>query len=1337
MMAYRLPPILIVLLGLLSAHAAVSDPLSAGFDHPPAVARPRTFWHWMNGNVTRDGITRDLEAMHRIGLGGVMIFDGGTYLPAGPAEYLTPHWRELMTHAIQEGNRLGLDVGMHNAPGWSSSGGPWIKPELAMQQLVWTETAVQGGAPVEVVLPQPQTNEGYYRDAMVIAFPALAAEQTRYEDALARITTGTGRAVPMAALSDGQLATSVTVSPQDFLLIEFKESVELAALTVQPTANGRFPTLQVEVSADGKSFTKVATVSNPGRHGIIAPAVRSFAPVMARYVRLLPSREGEIAEVVLHRTPRIADWVAKANFDYRVSGQLTLPEPVPNAAAIDPATVVDLSGHLQGDRLTWQAPPGAWTVLRVGHTATGKENVAASAAGRGLECDKFNPAAAELHFSHVVARVLADAAAVGTKGLDTLTIDSYEAGMQNWTAAMPEEFRKRTGYDLRSYVPALFGRVVGDAARSERFLYDFRRVQADLMAENYYGRMKTLAHARGLKFYIEGYGAGNFNELTVSGLPDVPMTEFWTRTPWTPNRSVKMVTSAAHIYGKPVVAAESFTGEAQTSRWLDYPYSLKALGDEMFAHGMNQMVFHRYAHQPHPDAVPGMAMGPYGFNFERTNTWFADAGAWIDTLSRTQFMLQQGTYAADVLYFTGERAPDPSSMALPVLPAGFNYDLVNADVLLNRVTVRDGAFVLPEGGRYRLLVLPPELKAMSLTLVRKLREFVDQGAAVMGPKPVFSPTLEGYPASEAEMRRIADGLWNPERAGAGRVLTSRPIAEALSALAAQPDFAFHGESADASVSWEHRVLPEGDLYFVANRLRRAEVITASFRGMAGRQPEVWRPETSKQETVAIHAVENGRAVVPLRLEPAESVFVLFRKPTSEPAPAVLKKDERPLVTATATPPVAPVSPANNFTMAIWVKPDTDLRVLPSESTSGRIDEVGKFYAIPADPGDRRFGPGHATAGLAVGRNGVFVVERAWESCPAVLVAKVPVSGWTHVAVTYQDGEPRLYLNGRFVRAGLVSGKAVHSGVGAPIPPVDYLLHFPGIEALTRAAGQLPPTSRGQVFVFEGNSAAAKTYDRPLAEKEIAALAQQGVPPPALPIVTDVRRRADDRVEALVWASGAYAVGDRAVATATVPVPQVLGGPWQVTFQKGRGAPAEMSLPALESLHLNSDPAVTYFSGTATYHHDLTVSADWLAKGRRVVLDLGRVEVLARITVNGHDLGVVWKEPYRLDITDAVQVGPNRLEIAVTNLWTNRLIGDEFLPVEDKFGLSDERGVEAGGISQLPAWYREGKPKPPGGRVTFSTWKFYYQQEPLVASGLLGPVRVLNPVRVEFSNPENR
>lgn len=214
----------------------------------------------------------------------------------------------------------------------------------------------------------------------------------------------------------------------------------------------------------------------------------------------------------------------------------------------------------------------------------------------------------------MIDRVSADAEVVGAKGPASVTIDSYEAGMQNWTAAFPAEFQRRAGYPITAYLPALFGRVVGDAGVSERFLFDFRRVQADLMAENYYERMHQLSRERGLRFFVEGYGPGNFDELRVAGLADVPMTEFWTRTPWTPNRVVKMVTSAAHIYGKPVVGAESFTGEFKTSRWLEYPYSLKILGDEMAAQGVNLTVFHRYAHQPHPDAAPGMAMGPYGFS---------------------------------------------------------------------------------------------------------------------------------------------------------------------------------------------------------------------------------------------------------------------------------------------------------------------------------------------------------------------------------------------------------------------------------------------------------------------------------------------------------------------------------------------------------------------------------------------------------------------------------------------------------------------------------------------------------------------------------------------------
>lgn len=1306
----------------------LADALAAGFAAPPAEVRPRTFWFWMNGNVTREGITRDLEAMQRIGMGGVMIFDGSTYLPAGPAAYLGSEWRALMTHAIKEGDRLGLAVGMHNAPGWSSSGGPWVKPEQAMQQIAWTETTVRGGGRVEIALRPPQTNLGYYRDAVIVAFPALAGESVGYEDAIARISAGAAE-LPKEVLSDGRTDTVARVASDAPLVIEFREPVELHALTAQPGPRGGLPRLAVSSSLDGRTFRPVCGVAGAGRHGIAAPSAREFPPTAARFVRVAPvSASGEIGELVLHRTPRVPDWPTKANFDYRVSGQMSQPRLRPGQPAIDPASVQDLTGLVRDGRLAWDAPPGDWTILRIGHTPTGKENVAASAAGKGLETDKFSAAATEHHFRHVIAQVRADAAAAGATGPATVTIDSYEAGMQNWTADFPAEFRRRAGYALTPYSPALVGRVVGDDGVSDRFLYDFRRVQADLMAENYYARMGELVRAAGMRFFVEGYGTGPFDELRVSGVPDVPMTEFWTRTPWTPNRVVKMVTSAAHVYGKPVVGAESFTGWAESSRWLEYPYALKLLGDEMFAHGVNHLVFHRYAHQPHPDAAPGMAMGPYGSHLERTNTWFEQAGGWIEYLSRCHFLLRQGTYVADVLYFTGERSPDPAQYALPPVPPGYNYDLVNADVLLNRMRVEQGEYVLPEGSRYRLLVLAEGLGAMRPELMRKLQEFVAQGGAILGHKPAFSPTLRGFPQSEQEMLRLADEVWGKPGRGPGRVLVSGSIDQALRSLGVAPDFTFTGTRPDAAVAWQHRRLPDGDLYFIANRQRRVEEITASFRGMAGRQPEIWHPESARRRAMPLFRAEGDRALVPLRLEPGESVFVLFRGP-GKPAAAAVWADGQP-ATGGATA-AGGTGASGDFTMAIWVKPDTNLRVMPTESTSENVDETGKFYAIPADPGDVRFGPGHATAGLAVGRNGIFVVERTKLSNPAVLVAPIALSGWTHVAVVYRSGTPRLYVNGAFVREGQRTGRIVHSGVGSPPPPLDYVLPFPALERMVRNAGASSPAWRGQVYYFEGNSTPAEEFSRALEDAEIAAIAARGVPPPALPVVTEPAREDAGAVSAVAWRSGSFTLEAGRAAKADVPAPKEVPGPWRVTFQEGRGAPPAIDLPALRSLHLHGDPGVKYFSGTAAYRGALEIPAAYLGADRRVVLDLGRVEVHAEVFLNGRRAGLLWKEPYRIDVTDLARAGSNDLEVRVTNLWPNRLIGDEQLPAEDEFGLGDERGAEAGGIRRLPDWYLQGRPKPPGGRVTFATWKFYSSEEPLLASGLLGPVRLLNPVRLTW------
>jgi hypothetical protein len=1295
--------------------------IEAGFRQPPASARPQTLWFWMNGNVTRDGITRDLEAMKRVGIAGAIMFDGGTYQPAGPVGYMEPEWRALFGHAVREAARLGLEIGMHNGPGWSSTGGPWITPEHSMKQLVWTETTVRGGGAVDIVLPQPHTHLGFYRDARVLAFPALPGEEVAYHEQIRAVTTSSGRVVDPRSLSDGLLADETAITSSDFLLIEFAKPFEAQALTASPKQGERLSALRLEASDDGVQFKEVCTFSGPSMHGLQAPAARTFAPVRARFFRLIPRNRASLAEFVLHATPRIEDWIFKADFTYRLGRQVAIPEAGDRALAVDPAAVVDLTSKVDSSgRLRWDAPPGAWTVLRLGCTSIGMLNTSASAAGTGLECDKLSREGADAHFAHVQARLIEDLGPLVGRSFTAVTIDSYEAGMQNWTESFPEEFRRRAGYDIEPYLAAMTGRIVGDAASTERFLFDVRCVLRDMMTDNYYGRWAELCRQHGLKFYVEGYGQAMFDELEVSGLPQFPMTEFWTRTPWTPNRVAKMVASAAHVHGKPVVAAEAFTGEEYTSRWLDYPYSLKALGDDMFALGVNQFIFHRYAHQPHPDAVPGMAMGPWGFHFDRTNTWFDQSSGWLDYLSRSQFLLRQGTYVADVLYFVGERPPDVAQMAMPVLPAGHNYDLVNAEVLLTRASVKDGCIVLPEGGRYRLLMLPPNLKGATPELMRRLREMVGQGATVLGPKPQYSLTLRGFPGSDAEVRQIADELWSG-RTGAGRVFSEKPVGEVLRELGATPDFRFTGQAPDAALSWLHRALPDGDIYFVANRQRRVDEVVCSFR-VGGRQPEIWNPETGEVKMLAVCAEEDGRTLVPLRLEASGSVFVVFRKPiASSPVRWAAKNGER-VVDVALSAPTPKTSPENTFTMALWAKPDTELRVMPAESTTGFIDETGKFYAIAAGEGDKLYGPGHAAAGVAVGRNGIFVVERTSTSAPAVLVASMPVAGWTHVAVVYRDGRPSLFMDGKFVREGLLSGAIVHPGIGSPPPAPETTFHFTGLENLLRASGLPSSPSQGRAFYHEGNQTRPELFDRALSGEEIAALAARNLPAPDDTAAVELTARADGSTEAVVWKSGTFTLdGGRSLA-ATVAAPLAVDGPWTVAFQAGRGAPATINLPALSSLHRHSDPGVKYFSGNATYTRTIDVPAAFLGEGKRVVLDLGRVEVLARVRVNGQPAALLWKEPFRADITGLAHPGANELEVTVTNLWANRLIGDEQLPPENEYRTDGEHA-----ILRLPEWYTQGKPKPPGGRHTFTTWKFYSKDEPLLESGLLGPVRLLNPV----------
>ncbi|TPG52137.1 glycosyl hydrolase [Sphingomonas glacialis] len=1323
----------VALAGLCASAAWADDatpmlPNPADFQTPPAEARPKTLYFWMNGNVTREGIDADLAAMRAAGLGGVLAFDGSSDIPKGPVDYLSPQWLDLMTHMMKRGGELGLTVAMQNAPGWSSSGGPWISPAQAMQQIVWTETTLDGGRSVVTHLPQPYTKLGFYRDAVIVAFPASVGDESVWRDAVVGMTVG-GRAVATATLVDRDLHSTVGIAPDAPLVIETKAGFAAQAVTLYADKEQPSFSATIEASDDGAHWRPITRVTVGAERGIEAPGSANFAGVRARYFRVTPTTKTKLAEAFFYATPRIADWDAKAEHNFRAAptaGQVV------DGDAIDPKRIIDLTSKVSADgTLTWHAPKGRWTVLRLGHTPTAKLNVAASDSGRGLEVDKFDAAAVDHQFDSSIARVLAAADPEARKAFKRIEIDSYEAGLQNWSEGVPAAFAKRNGYALTKFAPALAGRVVGSRDTSDRFLFDFRRALADLMADNYYGRMEQRVRAAGLEFTVEGYGPGPFDELQVSGRVQYPMTEFWTRTPWTDNRSVKMVSSAAHVYGKDLVAAEAFTGEAQTSRWSDYPYAMTALGNLMFAQGVNRLYFHRYAMQPNPKAAPGMTMGPWGINLDASNTWFKSARPWLDTLARSQYLLGLGHHAADVLYFVGEDSPNQAEYIrpdispdsnprigthfTPAMPAGYQYDFVNAEVLLKSVEIKDGRIVLPSGASYRLLVLPDHLSGMTRELADRLHDLVARGMVVLGERPRQSLSLAGGAQGEAAFRADLDAVWGdgsaPRTLGKGKAYPTGTIAGVLSELGAGLDADCRTRSPDGQVVWQHRSLGDGDMYFVANRQRRAETVTCSFR-VAGKTPELWNPEDGSVVTPALFDGSGGRTRVSFTLDPAGSTFVMLRKPAAPGATWITRNGTR--VADLGAPATAPAAaPADTFTLSLWAKPDIDLRLMPSEKTEGRINETGKFYVVPARSGADMHGAGTAVAGLAVGRNGAYAIERVSpDVAPAVLVSHQPIAGWTHFALVYDHGMPSLYIGGKLVRTGLKSGRTVFAG------------------------GSDAPSPSGVTYFFEGDDSPLETVPRALSTGEIAAIAAKGPPAPVIAVSPVEIERTSTGLHALAFENGRYALDTGQAFTATVPAPVTIGGAWNVAFEPGRGAPARTVLPRLASLSRNADPAIRYFAGTATYTRQISVPASTLKAGRRTYLDLGRVEVLAHVVVNGHDLGTMWKAPFRVDITDAVKPGVNAVSIAVTSLWPNRLIGDAQRPdpyprvdtewpIGERFAADGKKtDVMAQKLITLPDWYHAGKAKPDDGRVGFSTWNFFQKDEPLLDSGLLGPVRLV-------------
>ena len=1173
-------------------------------------ARPYTYWFWMNGNITKEGITKDLEAMHRIGVGGVFNLEGGTGIPKGPVTYLSEEWSELKAHAVKEAARLGIDYVMHNCPGWSSSGGPWITPEYSMQKLTWSEIELTGGVKVDTLLPQPPTVQDYYREVAVLAFPSFE--------------------------------------------------------------NGK--------------------------------------PV------------------------GFSDWKLLNNSVFNHEGRVAIRE-YDREQIIDPDAVIDLSGNLTAEgRLSWRVPEGRWTVIRLGHTSTGQHNCAAPDTGLGLECDKFNKEAIRLHFNKMMDRLYPLIEPYVDKIQIGLEIDSWEVGMQNWTAGFEEEFRRRAGYDLIRYLPAMTGKIVGDRDRTERFLWDVRRVQADLLADNYYGEFRRLCNSYGMISYCEPYDRGPMEELQIGSRVDGVMGEFWNglsaifQNNLMMRRTTKLASSIAHINGQRVVGAEAYTSEPESGRWQEYPFALKAVGDKAFTEGINRMVVHRYAMQPHPTAAPAMTLGPWGIHFDRTNTWWEPARAWMDYLNRCQTVLQEGLFVADFAYFIGDNVVGYTDVhrkdLTPIPPEGYDYDLINSETLLQRARVENGRLVLPDGMSYRLLVLQDSSR-FTLKLLKRLKELVSEGLTVVGPRPQRSLGLaEHSRENEALFARLCDELWGGDsgsvvdrRYGKGRIFSGMTMDKVLGRLELGPDFRVVSDPVHTPVRYVHRRIGEAEAYFVSNQRRSTEEMVCAFR-VKDMVPEFWDPVTGNVSPAVMYRAEGEFVYVPVRLEEYGSLFVIFRPGGGEPAVWSVRRNGTMLEDLSAGFP-DPKSETrlypevqDDFSIALWVKPESDV-MLNTDNPMGYIPHPWtEYYAIYPSGGAALYGAGHATCGMAVGRNGVAVWENEKGYPEFRLAAEQPLSGWTHLCLVYRKGVPSVYIDGKLAAEGEPSLRRIH----------------PGLNESSLAEG---------ASYYNGDMTRPVLIRRAVDVAEIERMRIQGVE------VQEPERTIDwissERGLCTVWRDGDYVSTasdgrQHRVSVRNTGHPVALGGVWTVRFPAGSGAPEQITLSELGSLHRHPQAGVRYFSGTAEYTTRFVV--DTLPSGdRRLWLDLGRVEVMAEVVVNGVNKGVLWTRPYRVDITDALKPGENILTVKVTNQWTNRLIGDEQLPEENDYvpggGGYGLPALSRGAIRALPEWYRNGEEKPAGGRIGFATWQHYRKDSPLLESGLIGPVRLLPARRVKM------
>ncbi|WP_460773032.1 glycosyl hydrolase [Microbacterium sp. GXF7504] len=907
----------------MTERPTTTDELWTTFTTPPDDARPHAWWHWMDGNVDPDGVERDLRWLYGVGVRGAHLFEGGMGGPRFVDPPVRPgddRWREAVARAGDVAAELGMELAVATSSGWSAAGAPWVRPDDAMQKVVWADAVVVGGDDVELALPELPAVAGPYldhprwgaspaplhaRDWRVLAIPDDPAHEALRPAAVTASAPvpGADALQHPSAMSSVRLPRDPEQTSEAWIEYRFDAPVTVRSMTVGipgPQGFGAAPPPAMTLlaaSADGAWSPVVALDPDP-----FPVRTVSFAPTTATRFRLHlsarsaaealpPQGEGlrrppvlrtldafTLTEFRLFRAGRVHEAQAKAGFGILPDFDAVPTPRTSDAGAVAPTDVHDVTALVRDGILRWPvAPAGRWRVLRLGGSPTGKTNGPALPDVTGLEVDKLDGARVRAYLDRHLETF-------GVAGATALLSDSIESGPQNWTDRIAERFTELRGYDPTPWLPALTGIVVGDAERTDRFLHDYRTTIAELLAAEYYGTLADCAHERGLTYYAEALEDKRpqlGDDLAIRARADVPMGAMWCFDPAegplpTYVADLKGASSVAHVWGKAHTGAEAFT--AFTTPWSFSPRRLKHVADLQLALGVTRFCIHTSPHQPVDAPAPGVSLAPFlGQAFTVNETWAPMARPWIDYLARCAALLGVGEPDVTAAVFIGEEGPVTGLFGTrpdTTMPAGYDFDYVDLAALEEALDVAPDGTLRAGGATYRFLVLGGASGHLSVRALRRLHALACAGARIVGERPLGPRSLAD---DDAEHTRLCDALWGDGRSP-GLVIAATAD-EAVRRLHLRPALAVTG----GDVRWIARRIGDAQLVFLANP--RPEPITVRVRPRSDGPFQRWDPV----QCTRTPATRRDDGSIVIRLVPFESCFLVpgtapDRSGTSDVAP---------------------------------------------------------------------------------------------------------------------------------------------------------------------------------------------------------------------------------------------------------------------------------------------------------------------------------------------------------------------------------------------------------------------------------------------------------------------